>query len=217
MKIKICKVCKLRVDQCQCSNKIKEDWKKEQARILHERIADLDAEILRERELISHRKDMQEKIQRNRNALRYENNSFEIDDDIADVIFTLWEKGYDTRFCCSGHPENQDYGLYISFAQDYYFDFSHTDFDKGWVYTRYSGHCLRLNLTMKFREELVRDGIGISEYFLHQRELLKKWVQDLPPARLAHREESLPGLKISSSKIPSKAVNSGRKLGGFKK
>ena len=130
MKVKICKVCKLPVDQCQCSNKIKEDWKKEQARILHERIADLDAEILRERELISHRKDMQEKIQRNRNALRYENNSFEIDDDIADVIFTLWEKGYDTRFCCSGHPENQDYGLYISFAQDYYFDFSHTDFDK---------------------------------------------------------------------------------------
>ena len=99
MKIKICKVCKLPVDQCQCSNKIKEDWKKEQARILHERIAYLDAEILRERELISHRKDMQEKIQRNRNALRYENNSFEIDDDIADVIFTLWEKGYDTRFC----------------------------------------------------------------------------------------------------------------------
>lgn len=40
----------------------------------------------------------------------------DIDDAIADIILEFNRKNYYTEACCSGHPENNDYGLYIMFG-----------------------------------------------------------------------------------------------------
>ena len=203
MRIKICKECKHPIEQCSCSNERKQQWKEVRSQELLNDIKRIENSIEFTEDRLTHKDEILRKYQQQMAELCYEKNSFEIDDDIADVIFTLWEKGYRTSFCCSGHPENENYGLYISFAQDYYFDFTAFPFEAGWAYTRYSGNCIRLNVTQKLRKLLSENGIDLTEYFLHQRELLKEWVNQLPPARIADRYENLPGLKISSSKIPA--------------
>ena len=107
MKVKICQSCKFPVDQCQCSNVTKENWQREQTRILLKRIDHLDAVTSHKKDLLSHKEDIEKKIKQDRDRLNYENNSFEVDDDIADTIFVLWEKGYDTCFCNSYDKSKQ--------------------------------------------------------------------------------------------------------------
>lgn len=46
----------------------------------------------------------------------------DIDKWIIPHIRTLNEKGYITRFCCSGHSDYPIYQCYISFVEDYNFD-----------------------------------------------------------------------------------------------
>lgn len=40
-----------------------------------------------------------------------------IDDEMVETIIILNDKGYVTCACCSGHPENEDYGMYIAFGK----------------------------------------------------------------------------------------------------
>lgn len=202
MRIKICKECNYPVEQCQCSIERKQEWENIRTQELISKVQSIERDIVWTKQQLATRDTVLQNLQQDIDVLCYERqNSFEIDDDIADVIFALWEKGYNTRYCCSGHPERLYYGLYISFAQDYYFNFTTFPFEEGWEYTRYSGHCLRFSMTNKLARQLSGNGIDLTGYFLHQREQLKKWVDQLPPARSAERYESLPGIKTGSGKI----------------
>ena len=208
MQIRICNGCRKPVEHCICSEETKAAWLQEKTQELSQMLERLPTPEESEKQLEETEK-WQEKWVAQLKADRENPEtynyvrwcSFEVDDDIVDVIQLLWKKGYDTCGCCSGHPENEDYGLYIMFSVDYYFDFSDVPFGEGWSYAR-SYRRLLLWITQKFEAVLKRNGITKDGYVLQQRALLKEWAEKLPPARLAERTEDLPGLKIGSGKIP---------------
>jgi hypothetical protein len=45
----------------------------------------------------------------------------EIDDNIADIIVMLNQKGYGTKFCCEGHDEKNILHVYVCFDKVYDF------------------------------------------------------------------------------------------------
>lgn len=210
--MKICKDCCYPVEQCQCTPQEKSyhQWKRQAA--LEEWLESCDVKIRSlQDDLEIFRTYPEEKAaiiqeyEKEKSALDYhQENSFEIDEDFAEVIPMFWKKGYDTRFCCSGHPDKEQYSLYITFAQDYEFDFTDLPLKNGWEYHRrneYGEPCYSLYYTMppSVKKKLQKENRDIEAYFLEQRNLLMQWVQSLPPAKIADYHQKLRGHRKKSA------------------
>ena len=70
-------------------------------------------------------------------------NLVELDDPIAKYIGRLNKMGYRTRYCCSGHNYNHYLDIYISFKQDYKFDYLPED----WEYDEGDKKVIRYNIS----------------------------------------------------------------------
>ena len=204
--MKVCQNCCWPVEQCQCTAQEKSHALWERTEVL-ERLIDQyevkirslqdDLEIFR---TFPEEKDAVIQVyEKEKTVLDYhKEHSIEIDDDFVDIIQTLWKKGYDTYFCCSGHPEKQDYGLYITFANDYDFDFTSLPLKNGWLYSRrneYGEPSYSLYYTMppSVKKKLGEKKKVMTAYFLEQRALLAQWIENLPPARIADYHQKLRG------------------------
>lgn len=208
--MKICKNCCYPVEQCQCTQQEKNAWHWEHQVALEGwleqcevQIRNLQDELEIFRTYPEEKAAIIQKYEEEKVALDYhQENSFEIDDDFAKIIPMLWEKGYDTRFCCSGHPDQEEYKFYITFAHDYEFDFTTLPLKNGWSYCRHvysTSYSLYYTMPSSVEKKLKKDGKDIEKYFLDQRALLTQWIQNLPPARIADYHQKLRGHSKSHS------------------
>ena len=201
--MKICRGCCYPVEQCKCTEHEKNQWLWKRENELFEWVEHYDMKMLgvqTDREIF--RAQPEEKAARiqaceeNKGALDYhQTNSFELDDDFVEVIQTLWSKGYDTCFCCSGHPDKKEYNFYVAFTQDYEFDFTTLPFKSGWSYCR--GGKDRRSFAFYYQipknERRKRKGADLDQYFVKQRDAFIEWVNQLPPARIANHNQKPKG------------------------
>lgn len=199
--MKICYHCRKPITQCECSQERRIAWEKaaraekqqmwqhiqrERQKLEKEKPSMSEEFYLRELEYLEEDQEEWQSMPEN-----YEDYSFEIDDDILDTILTLWEKGYDTRYCCAGHPDYPAF-IYIVFCRGYYFDFTNSGLDDNW---KYSGDCdLCYQPTQKALRQMEKQGIDLYEHLCEQRELLNRWVHQLPPARKREKDEQIRGI-----------------------
>ena len=110
-------------------------------------------------------------------------NTFECDDKIADIIIKLYNKGYITEFCCSGHPN--DMHPYIAFNKNssLELDGSHP---VNWLSDdattdghKYTCYAIRRKFTIKERV-MNKPEVLINRAMIE----LESWVDTLPPSIL---------------------------------
>ena len=204
--MKICKICGYPEIQCQCTQQEKNAWLWEYQASLEECLEQCEVQIRNLQDEIEifgtypeEKAAIIQEYEEEKAKLDYHmENSFDIDDDFAEIIPMLWAKGYDTRFCCSGHPEKQEYSFYIAFANDYDFNFTSLPLTKGWRYCRrneYGEPCYSLYYTMptSVKNRLKKGNQDLTAYFQEQRKILTQWIQNLPPARIADYHQKLRG------------------------
>ena len=199
--MKVCYKCNKPVPQCVCSQEVRIAWEKE-ARVEKEESWKYLQEY--QQELKANKDTMpKEEYEMGLEYLKedletwegmpecYEDNSFEIDDDILDTILTLWDKGYHTHYCCAGHPDRR-YQIYIVFERGYYFDFTNSGLDDNW---KYSDSCdITYFPTKKGLRKMEKEGIDPYEHLCEQRDLLNHWVHQLPHARKLEKGEQVKGI-----------------------
>lgn len=112
----------------------------------------------------------------------FENHLFEVDDNIQPALTILNQKGYVTRYSCSGHSEDKFTNAYIMFDRPYQFD----DMPKGWRYDNFTyrgikkeyRHLIRpINLT--YKEILQMDEIELYDYLAKVNKDLFIWAEKL--------------------------------------
>jgi len=112
----------------------------------------------------------------------YQDHEIEVDYDIQPAITLLNQKGYRTRYCCSGHCDDTFSNAYIAFDKPYQFK----EMPEGWTYDsfRYKGikkeyrHVIRpLNLTK--RELNKMDELELYDYLEKVNRNLLTWAKGL--------------------------------------
>lgn len=189
--MRICAKCSCPVSECQCPEEYKRQWERHARANWEEDMA------------MTKRNNPDYDISQDpyfKAPPLYEDRSFEIDDDIWPVIRILWDKGYQTRYCCAGHP-NFPFSFYIAFSQNYYFDFTKDDFVEGWSYTRITP-TLRFTISSKMKKRMEKEHIDFYEYLEKQRAFLLEWVKRLPPAQQVKNSERLPGIVGNGRIVP---------------
>lgn len=89
----------------------------------------------------------------------------DIDDNIADDIVMLNEKGYTTIACCGGHSDREVYMMSIVFDKIYAFELP-----KGFKLDKHRNIWFNYPQSTKKREDK----------YNRQVEIFKQWVKDLP-------------------------------------
>ena len=193
----ICAKCRKPQAQCTCTPEEKACW----ARAMEDKYAFQQKKI---RSVFRHQLErMAAELERLGDCPTYEQvHCIEIDDAIWPMIELLWQKGYGTRYCCAGHPEQGSYSMYISFDQPYFFDFTTEDFGEGWSYTRTGFQGLYFSVTARLLRQLKKTGEDPGAYLEKQRAKLLHFVQNLPPARTVPTSLHLPGTSKGGKIIP---------------
>ena len=194
----ICCGCNKPVPQCTCSQEKRIAWETEARAEKQENIAGFEESIRawKSKKGTMPAEEYEQELEWLEEGLKewqaepehYEEYSFEIDDDILDTILTLWDKGYQTKFCCAGHPDGLSF-MYIVFDYGYFFDFTNSGFDDNWKFQK-SG-TLEYYPSQKALRKMEKEGIDPYAHLCEQRDLLNQWVHQLPPAR-----KMLPGEEI---------------------
>lgn len=170
----VCSLCRKPVDNCICTEEKKKSWEDE----VNWKYDDC-------------KKNHPELLRPDARRITFSDQYFEIDDDIADIIFSFWDKGYNTKFCCAGHLEERSIDMYITFAKPYFFDFTKAGFEEGWTYINLT---LRYRPTQKMIKAIKEHGEDPYDHLIKQRKFLYEWIRSLPSSKLLDWNEKVPGV-----------------------
>lgn len=111
--------------------------------------------------------------------------TFECDDKIVDSIILLNEKGYETKFCCSGHNDDDVLAPYVSFDPNvYWVDRLNVNHPDNWECTM-KGYIIRRftieDETIYGRSQLI--DIAMNELY--------KWALSLPEVAIMYNSISI--------------------------
>lgn len=186
----VCSKCRKPVDQCICTAETKEYWLRECTQRIEERmnlIRHLEEHLQR---MKHERITLQEKLE----SLDYQNNSYEIEENLWKAASTLEQKGYALAQYAWSHLETScPRGIEISFQHSYWFDFTDFPSKKGWEYNQHLQQ-LRFALSSISDRVLQKSRMTPEEYLAWQQKLLAEWAEQLPNARLLEKGQKVEGI-----------------------
>lgn len=193
--MRICNGCRKPLNQCECTSEMKTAWIKEMSDKLDRREGELKnwEKVLRDAE--KQKKQLQYELEN----VDYQNNSYEIEENLWKAVMILEQKGYHLKKAAwSNLQHSWYYDIQIEFEQNYCFDFSSFPSKKGWSYDREWKRIqfLLSRVPVKYRE---KRQMTAEQYLECQQEALVQWAELLPKARVLDPEEKIMGITKDGS------------------